>query len=178
MGIGLPTSIIEIHHGLQVGQAAVVHVRSGLGNLAERGGLESTAIFDNTSHSAATFIGKTASIPPDTQIVENSVAEVVALMAKVAVSFALEQLHAFSCFRAQRRRVAGCILIVGRITRENGALKACECPGKVLARHGGPEHAAKGILVLRKLVQPVHDHGNARSHFDRILQRKQCLVFE
>jgi hypothetical protein len=100
MRIGLPTTIVELHHGLQAGEAAVVHVRCCLGNLTQSRRLESATIFDDARHCSAAFVGKTPPIPPDTEIMENAVAEVVALMAKAAVSFAFEQLHAFNGFLA------------------------------------------------------------------------------
>src|SRR5262249_23737721 len=134
MGIALAASIIKVHNTLEAGQAAVVHVRCRLGNLAQSRCLKSPAIFDNACHPFAAFVGETASIPPDTQIVEQTVAEGVTLMAKAAVSFTFEQLQTFSRFRAQRSRVAGYISIVGRISSQNGALKAREGLGQVLAR--------------------------------------------
>ena len=109
---------------------------------------------------------------------EKAVAEVVTLVTKVAVGFPLEQLHAFRSFLAQRRRIASYIPVVGRIASENGAFKTREGLGQVLSGHWRPERSLKGVSVHWKLIQPVYDAGNARSHFEMILQWKQCLVFQ
>src|SRR4030095_6128867 len=70
MGIALATSIIKVQNSLEAGQGAIVHVRCGLGNLAQSRCLESPPIFHNACQCFAAFVGETASIPPDTQIVE------------------------------------------------------------------------------------------------------------
>ena len=60
------------------------------------------------------------------------------------------------------------------MVRSKLARALCE----VLAGHRRAECSVKGISVPWKLIQPVHNVGNARSHFERIFQWKQCLVFQ
>src|SRR5262245_46324486 len=112
MGLGLPPLIIEINHALKVWQAAIMHVRCGLGNLAQGRRLEGAPVFGDACYATAALVGKTTSIPTHTEIVKDSVAKVVALVTMSAVGLALEQFHPFGSLLGHGPRVPCCIAVV------------------------------------------------------------------
>src|SRR5262245_12874010 len=112
MRIGLSPLIIELNHALKVWQAAIMHVRCGLGNLAQGRRLESAPVFGDACYTTAAFVGKTTSIPTHTEIVKDSVTKVVALVAISAMGFALKQFHPFRSLLGHGLRVPCCIAVV------------------------------------------------------------------
>lgn len=88
--IRLRSAIVIINDLIESGEASVMHVGRGSGNLAKRGCLESAAIFRRAGHASASCVYRRSGPPSHTGIVELFVGEVGTNMTPCATSLPAE----------------------------------------------------------------------------------------
>ena len=89
-GVTLSSTIVELDHLIQRGEAAVVHVGRGSAHFAERGRLEGAAVCGSMSDAGAPFIRNDSRSPGDAGVVEFLVREIWPCVARIAAGLAVE----------------------------------------------------------------------------------------
>ena len=130
--LDLPPLVVVLDHFFQRLQAAVVHVRAGVGDLAQRRRLERALVLFLLGDHEAAQVGLRL-VHADADVGVLAVGEVDALVATVAAGVVREEdVHAALLALGQRLLVAGLEPVVGRVAGQDGPLERGDGLGDVV----------------------------------------------
>ena len=170
--------VIKLHHLFQRLQTAIMHVRRGVLDFAQRGSLENSPVARVLGHREPPHIGLRL-VGADADIGIRIQREIAAFVAAIALGLVEEHLHPAHLARRHRAAISGLVPVVWRVAGNDRPLEA-----RNRLRHPfdidllAAERLGEQRPVTRDVPQPRHHSVVRIAHFDRIGHRPFRLLFE